>query len=120
MNLSKCELLHTSRDRWAWMISTRNRTQRVARNRSMAMSGSIPWGWGREDMGTRQIRRSSTASLYEAKRSRSFRHTGTLLRAPSGQKCRFGMVGAGRILVTGDGTDWRFLDELKRELKDVR
>jgi hypothetical protein len=30
------------------------------------------------------------------------------------------MVGAGRILVVGDGTDWRFPDELKRELTDVR
>jgi hypothetical protein len=30
------------------------------------------------------------------------------------------MVEAGRTLVTGDGTDYRFPDELKRELKDVR
>jgi hypothetical protein len=30
------------------------------------------------------------------------------------------MVGAGRILVIGDDADWRFPDELKRELTDVR
>ena len=58
-------------------------------------------------------------TLSEAKRRRPLHHIGILLPGQlPGHYHRSGMVAAGRSLVTDDGTDWRFPDELKRELKE--
>ena len=55
-------------------------------------------------------------SLSEAKEGRFSRHPGVLLTGDLETESPLWMVAARRILVT-DGTHWRFLDELKHELK---
>jgi hypothetical protein len=55
-------------------------------------------------------------ALSEAKPSRFSRYPGALLTGNLGTESSLWMVAARRILVTA-GTSWRFLDELKHELK---
>ena len=55
-------------------------------------------------------------TLSEAKPGRFSRYPGALLTGNLGTDSSLWMVAARRILVTA-GTSWRFLDELKHELK---